>query len=222
MKKIPLIILLLAVYITTAFAQRNVADVIDSFSNREYSKVESLNENEWKFARFVFSKIDHLYHDADAVTQLKDTLTTFWFDKVFKRNIDNPNSYTLDFEKVRAEAAKESLTDIPDITEFSFIGMKMPILEKTKSITHLELGECDKNIKSMFWAQIDKIRPSYELLVSTNEDNHKTMILKNKEKDLFSEFIMIDETGDSSIDLVWLKGLYDGSELTPPKDHDEK
>ncbi len=214
MKKISLVVLLLTISMINVFSQ-SVEDVIASFSNREYSKVEALNENEWKYAKFVFSKIAPSFYEAKAEMQLKDTLNSFWFDKVFTRKANNNNSYSVDFDKVKTEAAKVTLSDIPEVNEFVFIGMKMPILEKAKSITHLELNNYNENAKSEFWNEIDKMKSSYEVLISTNEDSERSMIMKNKGEESFSEIIMIDETDESTIDLVWMKGSFDGSVLAP-------
>ena len=216
MRKILLLALLSTISVVNIFPQ-SIEDVIAFFSNREYSKVETLNEKEWKYAKFVFSKIDPSFYNEKAEIQLKDTLNNYWFDKVFTRKTENSNSYSLDFDKVKAGAAKITLSDIPEVEEFIFIGMKMPILEKARSITHLELKNYKDNERNTFWDEIDKIKSSYEILISKNEGNEKAMIMKNKEKGSFSQIIMIDETDDSSIDVVCMKGSFDASVLTPPK-----
>jgi len=61
------------------FAQK-ADDVINKFVNLECSKYHSLNQKEWSYAKFVFSKIDSSFYDLDREEQIKDTASCTWFD----------------------------------------------------------------------------------------------------------------------------------------------
>jgi len=216
MKKIVFIVIL-SMFSLTAFSQK-LETVISAFVGEECVKYDDISEKEWKYAKYIFSKIDPPFYDKDRVVQIKDTVNSFWFDKIFTRK--EGNSYSLDFDKIREEAAKTNDSDIPEVEEFIFIGMKMPMLEKAKSITSLEMNNCNADLKDKFWKELESIKPSYEILVSVGEDHEKDLVIKNK-GDSFTEIILISQNSESSINLIWLKGAFNITDITPPKDYNE-
>ncbi|MDL2215211.1 DUF4252 domain-containing protein, partial [Dysgonomonas sp. OttesenSCG-928-M03] len=147
----------------------------------------------------------------------KDTISAPWFDKIFTRR--KGENYSLDFKKIRIETAKANISDIPDTKEFVFIGMKIPLLEKARSIIHLELENCSDDIKNKFREQIKHIKTSYDVLTIWSSDNNEDSILmmKNKEPEPFTELI-IAELGETPY-LVRFKGTFDISDISAPKDY---
>lgn len=200
------------------FYSQNIENVFSAFIGEECIKFDDISEKEWKYAKYIFSKIDPPFYDMDREIQIKDSINSFWFDKVFTRK--EGNSYSLDFNKVKKEAAKVDDSNIPEVKEFIFIGMKIPMLEKAKSITSLEMNNCSDDLKNKFWKEFESIKSSYETLVSRGENNEKNLIMKNK-GDSFSEIIVLSQSNESSTNLMWLKGTFDITDITPPKDYNE-
>lgn len=216
MKKL-LFTVILSVISLLAFSQK-VEDVISAFAGEKCVKLDDISEKEWKYAKYVFSKIDPPFYDMDMVEQIKDTANSFWFDKVFTRK--EGNSYSLDFDKVKKEAAQVNDSDIPEVKEFIFIGMKMPMLEKAKSIISLEMNNCGADLMDRFLNEFENIEPLYELLAANGEGRNKSLVMKNK-GDSFTEIILLSQESESSINLMWLKGAFDITDITPPKDYSE-
>jgi len=196
------------------FAQK-ADEVINEFANLECSKHYDLNEKEWSYAKYAFSMINPSFYEKDRDGQGKDTESSAWFDKVFTRKEDD--SYSLDFEKVKKEAANTQTSDIPEIYEFSFIGMKMPLLEKAKTITSLEFKECSNETINDFTQKIEDLKSDYEVLVEHKNNDNVNIIMKNKDVDSFTELIIFDKHENTSANLMKLKGSFDISDITPPK-----
>lgn len=211
MKKILFIALLLttSIYI---YGQK-IDDIISSFSNQQCSLLNNLNENEWKYTRYVLSKIEPSFYELKRENQNNDIVSNAWFNKIFTRG--KGENYSLDFNKVRIEASKVDVSDLPDIREFVFIGMKISLLKKTNSITYLELGNCPANTQNNFREQIQQIKDSYEVLTDLKDDDTRMFMMKNKEPDSFHELIII-EYGKEPY-LVRLKGKFSISDLSAPE-----
>lgn len=199
------------------FSQR-AEDIFSAFNNQECVKSEAINEDEWKFARYAFSNISASFYEKNKSEQQKDTINSNWFNKVFTYN---ENGYSLDFEKIKTGAAKINSSEIPDVKEFIFIGMQMPILQSATSITSLKLRNCGEELKDKFDEKFNSIKPFYDILISQELDSEKNIVMKNKEDEPFSEVILLSQIGESYIDLVYLKGTFYLSDITPPKDSDD-
>lgn len=208
---------LLSILSVSIFSQ-TIEQLFSMFASDGCSKLEVLDEDEWKFAKYVFSRIDPLFYDMDRTEQIKDSVNSTWFNKVFTYN---DNGYSLDFEKVKAEASKVNHTDIPQVNEFIFIGMKMPILEKAKSISSLEMNNCNIELKDKFWQEIEAIKPFYEILVGQQSDKDKNLIMKSKQEEPFPEIIIAAQNDDSSINLLRLQGTFHLSDITPSEEYNE-
>lgn len=217
MKKLFLTIILstLSAYI---FPQ-SVDNIIANFAGQECAQFNNINEEEWKYAKYVFSKIAPPFYDLEQTEQIKDSINNFWFEKVF--TYKNEDSYSLDFAKIKTEAAQVNLSDIPDVNEFIFIGMKIPLLEKAHTITHLELKDCPIQIKNNFRQEFEKVKEFYEVLIATKDEDTEVTILKNKDTNSFSELIMLEQSDPSHINLMKLTGSFDISDISAPKDYDE-
>lgn len=198
------------------FSQK-IENVISSFAKEECVKYEALNEDEWKFAKYVFSKIDPPFYNLEQSEQVKDTINSIWFNKAFTYN---DNGYSLDLGKIKLETSRINISDIPDVNDFVFIGMKMPMLEKAKSITSLEMNNCSTKLTDKFRKEFENIKTSYEVLVSEEENNEINLIMKNQ-GDSFTEIILFSQDGKSSIHCMWLKGAFDITDIAPPKDYNE-
>lgn len=215
MKKLLFTITLFATSLAV-FSQK-VEDIIAAFECQECSVSEYLDDKDWQYARYVFSQIDPPFYDMNKAEQLKDTVNGIWFDKVFTRK--EGESYSLDFEKVKKEAALVNIADIPEVNEFIFIGMKIPLLEKTRSIKHLSIEDCSKEVKDRFRTEAKKIIGSYEILANVRDNESETFVMKNKDSDSFHELVIL-ELGED-LNLVKMEGIFDISDLSAPKDYNE-
>lgn len=200
------------------FAQK-ADSVINEFANLECSKYHNLSEKEWSYAKFVFSKINPQFYDLDRINQEKDSASCAWFDKVYTRG--EGNNYSLDFEKIQKEAAKVQASDIPEIKEFDFIGMKMPLLEKAKTITAIEFEGCPIEIMNDLTKKVEALKSSYEVLVELKNNDEINLIMKEKDADSFNELIIFDMDENTSANLLRLKGSFEISDITPPNEYKE-
>ncbi len=215
MKPILSVILLFSTYIF--IHSQNLDEIVSIFSTSECSKVESANEKEWKYARYLLSKIEPSFYDLNRTSQERDTISSLWFDKIFTRG--KGENYSLDFNKIREEAANVNISDIPDIKKFTFIGMKIPLLENTQSIIHIELEDCPNELKNKFREQIKRVKDHYEVLTDLRSDEDKILMMRNKQPEPFTELIIV-ELGESPY-LVKLKGVFDISDISAPKEYNE-
>lgn len=210
---------LILFFTSICFFAQNVDSLINTFVNLDCSKYHKLNEVEWSYAKFAFSNINPSFYNLSRIDQEKDTISSVWFDKVFTRG--DRDYYSLDFEKVQKEAAKVIASDIPEVKEFSFIGMKMPLLEKAKSITSLELNKCSTETIDDFTQKIEDLKSFYEILVEQRDNKYLSLIMKNKEANSFYELIIFDKNEDTSANLLKMEGSFDISDITPPNDYKE-
>jgi len=97
----------------------------------------------------------------------------------------------------------------------------MPILEKAKTIASLELKGCSTEIAENLLQKIDAIKSSYEVLVEQKNDNHISLIMKNKDTSSFTELIIFDQSKNTFTNLVKLTGSFDISDIIPPKEYNE-
>jgi len=217
MKKLTFIIILLSFSIL-AFSQK-VEDFISHFANQECCQIDYVNEDEWRYAKYVFSNIDPPYYDLDRDQQIRDTVNSFWFDQVFLRREGDSNNYSLNFRKVKESAARADVANVPEIKEFVFIGMKIPLLEKAKTIQQMDLEDCWSEVKESFRNEARKLADHYTVITSVKDDESDILLLKNKEEDSFYELIMI-ELGQEP-HLLRMEGIFEMSDISAPKDYNE-